>query len=158
MPIRFRIENLTDLNLTNQETFISSFSKQNALEPFDLVKGPLFRADLFKLSEDEYYLTLTAHHIVCDGWSLGIILQDLGRFYAAFTGNIVSEIKAAPTLSDYAEMQIRFSETAECKNTAILIDQFQHSVPILDLATDFPRPQVRTYKSQRLDFPLILNR
>ncbi len=155
MPLRFRMENLADLNLTDQETFISSFTAQNALESFDLVKGPLFRADLFKLNDDEYYLTLTAHHIICDGWSLGIILQDLGKYYGAFNGNIAPEIKKAPTLSDYAEMQIRFSDTpAYEKIQQYWINQFQHSVPILDLPTDFPRPQVRTYKSHRLDFPL----
>ena len=149
------MENLADLSLTDQELFISSFTKQNALDPFDLVKGPLFRTDLFKLSEDEYYLTLTAHHIICDGWSLGIILQDLARYYASFTGNIVPEIKKAPSLSDYAAMQLRFSETEAYKNSLqYWIDQFQYSVPVLDLPTDFPRPQVRTYKSHRLDFPL----
>ena len=155
MPLRLRLEDLTDMNLTDQETFISSFIKENALETFDLVKGPLFRADLFKLNDGEYYLTLTAHHIICDGWSLGIILQDLGRYYAAFSGNIAPEIKAAPTLSDYAEMQIRFSETEAYKKTQqYWIDQYRKSVPVIDLPTDFPRPQVRTYKSHRLDFPL----
>ena len=60
-----------------------------------LMKGPLFRTDLFKLSEEEFYLTLTAHHIICDGWSLGIILQDLARYYAAFTGNIRARNKTS---------------------------------------------------------------
>ena len=155
MPLRIRIENLADQSLQDQESFISSFKKQNAQEAFDLVQGPLFRADLFKMNEKEFYLTLSAHHIICDGWSLGIILQDLGKYYAAITGNITTEIKPAPTLSEYAELQSRFQETEEYKQIEqYWLGQFRQSVPVLDLPTDFPRPQARTYKSQRLDFPL----
>jgi amino acid adenylation domain-containing protein len=157
LPIKLRVINIADQNLSDQEKFISSFAKQNALDSFDLVKGPLFRTDLFKLNEEEYYLTLTAHHIICDGWSLGIILQDLGKYYSAYTGSMIPEIKPAPSLSDYAEMQIRFSETTTYKEIEqYWTDKLRHAVPVLDLPTDFPRPQVRTYKSHRLDFPLDL--
>jgi len=153
--LKLRVENIADQNLSEQEEYISTFTKQNALDPFDLIKGPLFRVDLFKLGEEEFYLTLTAHHIICDGWSLGIILQDLSRYYAAFTGNMITDIKPAPSLSDYAAMQIRFAETEDHKKIEqYWISQFQRDVPVLDLPTDFPRPQERTYKSHRLDFPL----
>ena len=155
LPQIMRFENLADLNLTEQETFISSFTKQNALIPFDLVNGPLFRVDLFKLGDEEFYLTLTAHHIICDGWSVGIILQDLSKYYATYTGNITPDMKPAPSLSDYAATQIRFSQTESYRKIEqYWIDQFQYSVPVLDFPTDFPRPQMRTYKSHRLDFPL----
>ncbi len=155
MPLNLRTENLTDQSLQEQEAFISLFTKQNALKVFDLAKGPLFCADLFKLGEEEYYLTLSAHHIICDGWSLGIILQDLGKYYSAITGNITPEIKPAPSLTEYAELQARFSESDEYKKIEqYWLGQFRQSVPVLDLPTDFPRPLVRTYKSQRLDFPL----
>ena len=155
MPLRLRIENLADQTLQDQEAFISSFTKQNAQEVFDLVQGPLFRADLFKLGEEEYYLTLSAHHIICDGWSLGIILQDLGKYYAAITGKITPEIRPAPSLSEYAALQTRFSETEEYKKIEqYWLNQFSQSIPVLDVPTDFPRPLARTYKSQRLDFPM----
>ncbi len=155
IPLNLRVQNLADKVRNEQEVLISAFTKQNGLEVFDLVKGPLFRADLFILSEEEFYLTLTAHHIICDGWSLGIILQDLGKYYAAFNGNITPELKPAPSLNDYAEKQSRFAETEEYRNIEqYWLKQFQQSIPVLDMPTDFPRPQVRTYKSHRLDFPL----
>jgi amino acid adenylation domain-containing protein len=155
IPLTLRVENLTDKDQVDQEALIMAFTKQNALEVFDLVKGPLFRADLFILSEEEFYLTLTAHHIICDGWSLGIILQDLGKYYKAFNGNVVPELKLTPSLNDYAEMQSRFAETEEYRNIEqYWLKQFQQSVPVLDMPTDFPRPQARTYKSHRMDFPL----
>jgi amino acid adenylation domain-containing protein len=155
MPLSLRIEELADKTQVEQETFITSFKKQNALEVFDLVKGPLFRADLFKLNREEFYLTLTAHHIICDGWSLGIILQDLGKFYAAFNGNITPELKPAASLNEYAEAQNIFAGTDEYRKIEhYWLKQFQQSIPVLDIPTDFPRPEARTYKSHRLDFPL----
>ena len=117
MPLTLRFENLADMDQIDQEVLITAFTKKNGLELFDLIKGPLFRVDLFLLNEEEFYLTLTAHHIICDGWSLGIILQDLGKYYAAYNGNITPELKPAPSLSDYAESQSRFSEKQ--KNTKI---------------------------------------
>ncbi len=155
MPLTLRFENLADMDQIDQEVLITAFTKKNGLELFDLIKGPLFRVDLFLLNEEEFYLTLTAHHIICDGWSLGIILQDLGKYYAAYNGNITPELKPAPSLSDYAESQSRFRKTEEYKNIErYWLKQFQQSIPVLDLPTDFPRPQVKTYKSHRLDFPL----
>jgi amino acid adenylation domain-containing protein len=155
MPLTLRFENLADKDQIDQEVLITAFAKKNGFEVFDLIKGPLFRVDLFLLNEEEFYLTLTAHHIVCDGWSLGIILQDLGKYYAAFNGNMTPELNPAPSLSDYAESQTRFRETEEYKNIErYWLNQFQQSIPVLDIPTDFPRPQVRTYKSHRIDFPL----
>ncbi len=52
------IEDLSDQSLSDQEAFIEAFTKQNALEVFDLLKGPLFRTDLFKLGEEDYYVTI----------------------------------------------------------------------------------------------------
>ncbi|MGA7440080.1 MAG: condensation domain-containing protein, partial [Luteibacter sp.] len=54
--------------------------------PFDLEHGPLVRAELFRLASDRFVLTIAAHHIVCDGWSFGVIVRDLAMLYAARTG------------------------------------------------------------------------
>jgi hypothetical protein len=83
------------------------------------------------------------------------MLQDLGKYYGAFSKNLDPDLIPAPSLSDYAAGQILFSGTEEYKKIEqYWIKQFQQSVPILDLPTDFPRPQERTYKCHRLDFPL----
>ena len=155
LPLRLRVEDLSAHSPQDQDLLIAEFTRKNALDVFDLVNGPLFRTDLFKLSEEEYYFTITAHHIICDGWSLGIILQDLGKFYAAFANNREPHFIPAPAFSEYAAGQKQFADTDEYKKIEqYWTAQFQHSVPVLDLPTDFPRPQERTYKSHRLDFPL----
>ena len=55
--------------------------------PFDLEHGPLVRAELFRLAADRHLLTIAAHHIVCDGWSFGVIVNDLAALYAQRTGH-----------------------------------------------------------------------
>lgn len=155
LPLSFRYEDLTGLSGEDQEDFIATFTKQNALEIFDLVNGPLFKTALFTLSPEVHYLTLAAHHIICDGWSLGIIMQDLSKLYSASVKNIPPALAPAPSFCDFALEQWRFSESEEYKKTEqYWIDQYQGSVPMLDMPTDFPRPASRTYKSHRDDYAL----
>jgi amino acid adenylation domain-containing protein len=155
MPLILRREDLSSRTGSEQEQFLSGFTEQNALDVFDLVKGPLFRTALFKLQEEEYYLVITAHHIVCDGWSLGIILQDLGKYYSAFIKNTVPELQPAPSFIEYSIAQQQFLKTDEYKKILqYWIEKYQDSIPVLDIPTDLPRPRERTYKSHRLDFPL----
>ena len=153
--LNLRYEDLTDKYPEDQEQWISAFAKQDALEVFDLEHGPLCRSSLFKLSEEEHYLSVTAHHIICDGWSLGIILQDLGKYYSAFVKNEEPGLKPAPSFSDYAVAQKHFLETEEYKIIEqYWISQYSQSIPVLNIPTDLPRPPARTYKSHRLDFPM----
>ena len=69
---------------------------------FDLARGPLFRAALYRLADDEHALLLTAHHIVCDGWSWGVISHDLGALYSELLG-MAPEPDGAPSYGDYVE-------------------------------------------------------
>jgi amino acid adenylation domain-containing protein len=155
IPLSLRLEDLSAQSTKKQEEYISAFAKQNAWETFDLVNGPLFKTALFKLSEEEHYLTIAAHHIICDGWSLGIIMQDLSKFYSAFSKNTEPALPPAPSFSEYALEQWKFSETEEYRKTEqYWIDQYQSSLPVLDMPTDYPRPEERTYKSHRDDYAL----
>ena len=72
----------------DKEQTIADYIKQDALHVFDLLKGPLVRAGLITLSDTAHHLTITAHHIVCDGWSLGILMQDLSALYSAYAQQI----------------------------------------------------------------------
>lgn len=139
----------------NQQAFITDVSSRDAQTSFDLLKGPLFRMTLLKLAEEEYFFKLTAHHIVCDGWSLGIMLQDLGQLYSAYAKGIQPNLREAARFSQYAIGQWQFMESPEY--AAIVqywVDQFKGNIPVLDMPTDFPRPALRTYKSRRDDYPL----
>ncbi len=154
--VAFEFENISFESETQQQKAIEDFNKKSVTTPFDLINGPLFKVRLFKLSENQHLLTFVAHHIVCDGWSIGIMMQDLSRLYSAHTKGEYISLKKAPLFSDYALSQIEAENSAEFKETEnYWVKQFEGSNHLLELPVDFPRPAIRTYKSRREDF--ILN-
>jgi amino acid adenylation domain-containing protein len=147
-----------DLSLQDDEQnklFIKNYNRQLAITPLDLINGPLYKAAILKLSHDEHHVVMLMHHIVCDGWSVGIIMQDLSKLYSAFAQNATPELAPAPQFSQYAIEEIEASHGAEHRETeGYWINQFKGSNHLLDVPTDNPRPSPRTYKSNRADFSL----
>ncbi len=147
-----------DLSLSNEEQkqdFITEYNKQLVLTPFDLVIGPLFKTSLFKLSDNEHLLTFVAHHIVCDGWSIGIMMQDLSKLYSAYVKHEPNHLPDAPLFSDYALEQLNLTKSQSYQETErYWLDQFMGSNHLLNIPTDYPRPAFRTYKSHREDLIL----
>ena len=118
---------------------------------FDLEHGPLLRARLFSLQTDDHLLVLTAHHIVCDGWSYGVLVKDLGRLYACQLGLPV-ELAAAVSFTDYALAQMAREGTPEfTADESYWTALFSTAAPMLDLPTDRPRRARRSFASERLD-------
>src|SRR5262249_60188847 len=70
--------------IRDAEAQLKELMMAEAQAPFDLKRGPLIRGRLIRLQEQEYVLLLTQHHIVSDGWSLGILARELGVLYGAF--------------------------------------------------------------------------
>ena len=139
----------------DKEQTIADYIKQDALHVFDLLKGPLVRAGLITLSDTAHHLTITAHHIVCDGWSLGILMQDLSALYSAYAQQIPPALPDAPLFSEHAAHQRLFVDSEEYRQTEqFWVNQYRQTVPVLNLPTDFPRPAQRTYKSDRRDYEL----
>ncbi len=155
LPLHITFADLSGQSSDQQQSYIAEFSKKDAGTSFDLLNGPLVRFAVLKISEKEHYLKISAHHIICDGWSLGIMLQDLGKLYSAYTKNETPHLPETNKFSQYAMDQCAFSETEEYKNIVqYWVDQYKGNIPVLNLPTDFPRPSLRTYKSQRDDYAL----
>jgi amino acid adenylation domain-containing protein len=155
MKVNMFYQNISNLQPTQKENFISNYLSGDANFNFNLNKGPLIKFGLIKLEEHEYQLIITGHHIVCDGWSMGIILEELGRLYSAFVNGTVPNLPKAESFSEYAELVNKFIETDEFESTQnYWLDQYKESVPVVTMPTDFPRPQLRTFNSNRLDFPI----
>lgn len=155
LPFDVHYEDLCHRNTESQYSYINELAKKDAEISFDLLNGPLFRIALFKLSDTEHYLKFTVHHIICDGWSIGIMFQDLAKIYSAYVKNQVPSLPAADQFSKYALEQNAFYETDEYKNIVqYWVDQYEDEVPVLNVPTDFPRPAARTYKSQRDDYAI----
>ncbi|GAB3947705.1 amino acid adenylation domain-containing protein [Spirosoma harenae] len=154
-PIDLVYQDCSTKTKAEQERLIAEYIKQDALHVFNLLNGPLVKVGLHKLSDSAFHFTLTGHHIVCDGWSLGIMLQDLSALYSAYAQAKVPDLPAAPTYSQYSIEQLQFEKSEEYRQVEkFWLDQYKDSVPVLDLPTDFSRPALRTFDIDRLDFPL----
>jgi amino acid adenylation domain-containing protein len=119
--------------------------------PFDLEHGPLVRAELFKLAADRHILTIAAHHIVCDGWSFGVIVRDLAALYAQRTGQGPGPA-AAHAFSNFALAEATHAGTGTAReDEQYWLARFAGTAPALDLPTDRSRPRRRTFTSRRED-------
>ena len=116
----------------------------DARSPFDLWAGPLVRCGLARPAKDRHVLLLTAHHIVCDGWSVNIILGDLATFYRAARTGAAVDLPEAPRFSEYAEAQAR-SKEAQAADLAYWSAVYADVPPLPELPTDRPRPAQRSY-------------
>jgi amino acid adenylation domain-containing protein len=114
--------------------------------PFDLRHGPLFRAHLFRFGSEEHTLQLTIHHIVADGWSLGVLSKELTVLYSVYaTGG--RDLGAPP--ARYADVvrrqRERLSGPALEAQTAYWRERLSPAPPVLELPTDRPRPAIQTF-------------
>ncbi|TXE12887.1 amino acid adenylation domain-containing protein [Seonamhaeicola algicola] len=155
LPLRIDYKDISQENDSKKDIAFSDYLLADANYIFNLVKGPLFKIGLIKISENEHRLVITAHHIICDGWSVGIMLEELGEIYSAVINNKTPSLPQAETYSSYAtEQQLFIDSDAYKKTENYWINQYNSSVPIVTLPTDFPRPELRTFKSKRLDFAI----
>ena len=125
---------------------------QQATAPFDLQKGPLFRLILFTLAEDDHVLMMTKHHIISDGWSMSVFMAEVARFYVQIeSGTDFNPPKPSLQFGDYAVWQRNWvqSETGR-KQLDWWRDRLKDAPSSLDLPTDFPRPQTRSFEGDRV--------
>ncbi|QWX82697.1 amino acid adenylation domain-containing protein [Cellulophaga sp. HaHaR_3_176] len=154
-PLEFDIQDFSQLSFGEKEKSLSNYLLGDANFIFDLAKGPLIKFGLIKTNALEHQLIITAHHIICDGWSFGIMLEELGILYSANVKNEVPNLPKVDHFSSYVDDLITYSGSQEkVKTDNFWIGQYKTSIPELNLPTDFKRPELRTFKSARLDFPI----
>ncbi|MDR6499786.1 amino acid adenylation domain-containing protein [Burkholderia ambifaria] len=131
---------------TDQDAWRDHESRQ----PFDLVNGPLFRAALVRLDSERHLLVMTAHHIICDGSTFGILLEDLARAYAG------AAPAAAPLqFREYLKQLDGQRHSPETKaNRAYWLEQCARRAEPLNLPLDYPRPAVKTFHGERVSLHL----
>ena len=148
------LRDLSWLGPDEQQADVAAALRRAVTEPFDLANGPLVRAELLRLSPQEHLLVFTAHHIVCDGWSFGVIVRDLAALYARQRG-VDSALDAADPFSGYALAEAEHAQSQQGKDAeAYWLKRFAGGAPSLDLPTDRPRPRQRSFRSQREDLLL----
>jgi amino acid adenylation domain-containing protein len=119
--------------------------------PFDLARGPVFRSMLLRLGSEEHLLLLAMHHIVSDGWSMGLLSRELTVLYEAFTTGAPAGLPELPIqYADYALWQReRLRGERLERELAYWRKQLQGAPAVIDLPTDRPRPPVRSSRGAR---------
>jgi len=128
-------------------------AKRRAVEtPFVLEQGPLVRVELLTLSREQHLVIFTAHHIVCDGWSFGVLVRDLLQIYAEQIGASTEPLAPPPSFGDYAlEQDAMQGGDKVAADESYWLAQFHDAVPVMDLPVDRPRGVTRTFDSRRED-------
>ena len=139
---------LRGLEETEREEQAQRLLRQEVGKPFDLSQGPLVRAVLVKLKDDEHILLVTMHHIVTDGWSMGIFHSELSALYEAFHKGEPSPLSELPIqYLDYADWQRQwFQGEIYRSQLAYWKKKFATLPATLELPTDHPRPNVQAYR------------
>ncbi|MBK7535651.1 MAG: hypothetical protein IPI49_09860 [Myxococcales bacterium] len=118
-----------------------------ARRPFALARGPLWRARLLALSPAQHVLLLTLHHIVCDGWSMGVLVDELGLLYSA---HVRGELASLPELelqyADYAAWQRQSLASGQLADDLVFWREQLAGLPTLELPTDHRRPAEQSYR------------
>ncbi|MCK9818553.1 condensation domain-containing protein, partial [Pseudomonas sp. MAFF 302046] len=137
------------------EVAIQSFVETEAARPFNLEKGPLLRAKLLRLAPEDHVLTLTLHHIVADGWSMPIMVEELIKLYGGHSQGLLVDLPALPIqYVDYAIWQRNWMAAGELqRQLSYWTGQLGSEQPVLELPHDRPRPAVQSYRGTRLEIP-----
>ncbi|GFM76939.1 non-ribosomal peptide synthetase [Pseudomonas cichorii] len=134
------------------ELQMQTLARQEALAPFDLERGPLVRGTLIRLGETEHVLLVTLHHIISDGWSIGVLTREVAALYDALRQGHVDPLPPlALQYADYAAWQRRWltGEVLE-KQSRYWKETLADAPALLTLPTDRPRPAEQNYNGASL--------
>lgn len=147
---------LSGLGAAERRDALQRAETEQGRTPFDLTAAPLMRATLCRLGEYENDLLMALHHIVCDGWSMGVMAQDLGAFYrAALSGRPAILPPLAAQYADFASWQRRLDTSGVlARDEAFWRERLAGAPTTLPLPTDFERPPVASQAGVSVRFAL----
>ena len=150
MPVRLRVADLRGLPTGERESEGRRLAVEDALRPFDLSQGPLFRALLVHFSDTEHRLFLTLHHIIFDGYSIyRVLLPELAKLYKAFATGKSADLPELPTqYPEFARWERGWLPQGErlVSQLAYWRKQLDGNPSVLQLPTDQPRPPVQSFR------------
>jgi hypothetical protein len=146
-------------NIEDNEEKARELANREAIAPFDLETGPLFRALLIKLSPTRHVFILTMHHIIADGWSLGILMTELSALYSSYQKGTEPSLPPLPIhYQDFVAWQSRrLASEALAEDRNYWLNELSGNLPALELGTDYPRPKVRTFNGEVVHFTIEKN-
>ncbi|NSX02821.1 non-ribosomal peptide synthetase [Cupriavidus gilardii] len=151
------VGDLRDADPAQRDVAVQSMVDAEAQTPFDLEQGPLLRVRLLRLADDDHILLVTMHHIVSDGWSMNVVIDEFARLYAGFVSGLPAQLAPLPIqYADYAAWQKQWLEAGELERQlrywkSHLADD---GTVVLELPTDRPRPAVPSHRGGAVSFSL----
>ena len=159
--LKISVIDLQGLSEQEQSEQLQLLATEDQLQPFDLTTGILLRVTLVQLKSESSALLLTMHHIISDGWSMGVLLKELSSLYQGFLLGHGSILPKLPI--QYADFTIWQRQWLQGENQGFITIQNQINYwtqqlaaapPLLELPTDRPRPSVQTFRGGCLSFQI----
>jgi amino acid adenylation domain-containing protein len=148
------LEDLSGLPEAEREIEARRLASTEIDRTFDFRRGPLWRGKLFRLSAHDHVLILVLHHIICDGWSINVLINEVSAFYGAHAKGESSPLPELPVqYADYSVWQREWLQGPELeKQLSYWREQLRGAPPVLALPFDKPRPQVQTLRGAHVSF------
>ncbi|CAO3566666.1 unnamed protein product [Mortierella alpina] len=131
----------------DQESVIKQTALQEVAAPFDIERGPLVRVKLIKINENHHVFLITMHHIITDGWSMGVMFRDLNKLYDAYSSGQADPLDPLPIqYPDYAVWQrLQLTQDTLKVHAAYWRDNLTGAPVSIELPTDRPRPSQQSF-------------
>ncbi|MBD2010113.1 non-ribosomal peptide synthetase [Microcoleus vaginatus ZQ-A3] len=148
LPIN--VVDLRNLPKQSRQTEANRLTAEEAQRSFNLSNDLLLRVTLLQLDDAEYLLMLNMHHIVSDGWSIGVLIQELGALYTAFASEKPSPLPALSIqYADFAKWQREWLQGEVLETQLAYWRQQLNGISMLNLPADRPRPAIQSYRGKR---------
>jgi len=149
------VVDLAALAAGRRQDVAAALARAEALRPFDLSRGPLLRHALLRHGADDHALLLTLHHIVADGWSMGVLVREVRALYPALAAGQPSPLPELPIqVADFAHWQRRQLAGETLERQMSYWRRRLDALPVLELPTDRPRPPAQSFRGRRTPYPL----
>jgi hypothetical protein len=151
LTLKLPVIDLRELPESERQQAVQRLAKEEARRSFDLSQGPLLRVKLLHLGEAEHVMLFTMHHIVSDGWSRGVIIQELAALYEAVCSGKPSSLSELPIqYADFAAWQREWLQGEVLESQlSYWKQQLGGTLPVLNLPTDRPRPPLQTFRGDK---------
>lgn len=152
LPPSYKFEDWSSENDLNFAKRQNELITDQGNTPFDLEHGPLVRLILQKASDRRHFLTINAHHILLDGWSLAVLIRDLGYFYDVENGVLREDLPPAVSYQDFSVAMTQYNHSEQRSvDQEYWVGKFSDTVPVLDLPIIDKRPPVKNFAAGRYD-------
>jgi len=158
VEVPFTLHDLRDMTETVREREAVRLATEDAQQPFDLRHSPLIRSSVVWMGEHDYFFLINLHHIVADGWSMGVLIDEFKRLYGAFLLNLPSPLPALEIqYADFAVWQQKHLSEGRLQNQLNYWTSKLANLPLLELPTDYPHRTVQDFEGETLFITLPLS-